>query len=124
VAARTSAIKRDRLGGVAVDLIWIPSKLMIATKRWLQYMKALAADAGVDTASLFKLGTVEALPAAVARSESAGGFSPPGQMPLGVGVGAVTLRNRLHVSLRYRHAQFDRAAARRFAELYRSVLCG
>jgi uncharacterized protein YbjT (DUF2867 family) len=50
-------------------------------------------------------------------------FSPPSQMPLGVAVGTVTLGERLHVALRYRHPQFDRDAAHRFAELYRSVLC-
>jgi hypothetical protein len=45
-------------------------------------------------------------------------------MPLGVSIGAATLDERLHLTLRYRHAQFGRAAAGRFAELYRAVLVG
>jgi hypothetical protein len=49
-------------------------------------------------------------------------FSPPSQMPLGIGVGAVTVADRLHLTVRYRHTQFGGAAARRFTELYRSVL--
>jgi hypothetical protein len=43
-------------------------------------------------------------------------------MPLGASIGVVTGDERLHVTLRYRHAQFGPAAARRFVELYRSVL--
>jgi NRPS condensation-like uncharacterized protein len=124
VAARTRAIKRDRLGGAAVDLLWIPGELMIAAKRWLQYMKTFTANAVVDTASLSNLGSAEPLPALFDGKDVAVWFSPPSQMPLGVGVGAVTLRDRLYVTLRYRHAQFDPAAAHRFAALYRSVLTG
>ena len=37
------------------------------------------------------------------------GFSPPGQMPLGVTIGAATLDDRLHLTLRYRHATLNRA---------------
>jgi hypothetical protein len=45
-------------------------------------------------------------------------------MPLGVSVGVATLVDRLHVTLRYRHAQFGPDAARRFTRLYRDVLLG
>jgi NRPS condensation-like uncharacterized protein len=124
VAASTRAIKRDRLGGVAVDLLMVSERLMIAAKRWLQYMKALTNNSVVDTASLSNLGNMERLPVLPGTDRAAVWFSPPCQMPLGVGVGAVTLGGRLHFTLRYRHAQFDRAAARTFAELYRSVLLG
>jgi NRPS condensation-like uncharacterized protein len=124
VAQSTRVIKRDRLGGMAVDLLLMPSRLMIAAKRWLQNMKTFTASTVVDTASLSNLGTLDPLPPLFDASEMAVWFSPPSQMPLGVGVGAVTLRDRLYVTMRYRHAQFDRAAARRFAELYREVLAG
>lgn len=122
VSERTRAIKRDRLGGLAVDLLEMSGKMTIAAKRWLQYVKPFAADAVVDTASLSNLGNLQPLPAQFDGVDTAVWFSPPSQMPLGLGVGAVTVRDRLHVTLRYRYAQFDRAAARRFAELYRSVL--
>jgi NRPS condensation-like uncharacterized protein len=124
VAERTRAIKRDRLGGLAVDLLAISGRLMIAAKRWIQHMKPFTGTAVVDTATLSNLGTLEPLPALFDGAEVAAWFSPPSQMPLGVGVGAVTLRDRLYLTMRYRHAQFDRAAARRFAELYRHVLAG
>jgi NRPS condensation-like uncharacterized protein len=124
VGARTRAIKRDRLGGLAVDLLEVPGKLMIAAKRWLQYLKPLSGDVVVDTASLSNLGRLDALPAQFTGTVTAVGFSPPGQMPLGVSIGVVTLEDRLHLTLRYRHAQFDSAAARRFTRLYRQVLLG
>jgi NRPS condensation-like uncharacterized protein len=97
---------------------------MIAAKRWLQYLKPLTGDVVVDTASLSNLGRLEALPSQFDGATTAVWFSPPGQMPLGVSIGAATLDDRLHLTLRYRHAQFDRPAARRFSELYRDVLLG
>jgi NRPS condensation-like uncharacterized protein len=122
VAAVTYAIKRDRLGGVAVDLLRIPGRLMIATKRWLQYLRTLTGDVVVDTASLSNLGTIDALPPPFDAPGTAAWFSPPSQMPLGVAIGALTLGDRLHLAMRYRHAQFDHAAARRFMGLYRAAI--
>jgi NRPS condensation-like uncharacterized protein len=122
VGARTAAIKRDGLGGVAVDLLKMPGKLMIAAKRWLQYFKGFTNDVVVDTASLSNLGRLESLPCPADDENAVVWFSPPSQMPLGIGIGVVTLDDRLYVTMRYRHAQFDRAAARRFIALYRSVL--
>jgi NRPS condensation-like uncharacterized protein len=119
---RTSAIKRDGLGALAVDLLVIPGKLRIAAKRWLQYLKPLTGDVVVDTASLSNLGRLEALPAPFETATTAVWFSPPGQMPLGVSIGAATIDERLHVTLRYRHAQFSRPAARKFGALLRDVL--
>ena len=120
VGASTRAIKRGRLGGVAVDLLRVPGKLIIAAKRWLQYVKVWVGNAAVDTASLSNLGNFNSLPPEFGHA--AVWFSPPGQMPLGVSIGAVTVNGRLHVALRYRHPQFDPAGARRFIELYRNVL--
>jgi NRPS condensation-like uncharacterized protein len=124
VSRHTRAIKQERLGGLAVDLLEVPGKLMIAAKRWLQYYKTVTGDVVVDTASLSNLGRLEALPSPFDGTTTGVGFSPPGQMPLGVSIGAATLDDRLHLTLRYRHAQFGRAAARSFAELYRAVLVG
>jgi NRPS condensation-like uncharacterized protein len=124
VGASTRALKRDGLGGLAVDLLELPGRLMIAAKRWLQYLKPLTGDVVVDTASLSNLGRLDALPDEFDRTVTAVGFSPPSQMPLGVAIGAVTLDDRLHVTLRYRRAQFDPPAARRFTRLYRHVLVG
>jgi NRPS condensation-like uncharacterized protein len=122
VAARTEAIKRDRLGGLAVDLLAIQGNLTIAAKRWLQHVKKLAGDVVVDTASLSNFGRINPLPASFDGVEAAAWGAPPSQMPLGVAVGTVTVGDRLHIGMRYRHAQFDRAAARRFMELFRGLL--
>jgi hypothetical protein len=43
-------------------------------------------------------------------------------MPLGAALGAATHGDRLHLALRYRHAQFDPPAAGVFVRLYRDVL--
>ena len=51
-------------------------------------------------------------------------FSPPGRMPLGASMGVATLNDRLHVTLRYRHALFDANAAERFQGLFRETLLG
>jgi NRPS condensation-like uncharacterized protein len=120
VAARTRAIKRDRIGGMSVDLIKVPGRLTIAAKRWLHYVKAMSGDSGVDTALLSNLGRIDPLPGQFDHAQV--WFSPPSQMPLGASIGVVTGGERLHVTLRYRHAQFDPDAAHRFVELYRSVL--
>jgi hypothetical protein len=92
--------------------------LTIAAKRRLPDIIAATADVAVDTASLSNLGTL----APYADDIDAVWFSPPGRMPLGAAIGAVTHGNRLHLALRYRHAQFDPRAAGAFARLYRDVL--
>jgi hypothetical protein len=43
-------------------------------------------------------------------------------MPLGTAFGAVTLDGRLHLTLRYRHAQLDAAAATLLVARYREAL--
>lgn len=49
-------------------------------------------------------------------------FSPPTKMPLGLGVGAVTVGGRLHLAFRYRHPLFGPDQAARFAEEYVDAL--
>ena len=51
VGFSTRALKREKLGGLAVDLLELPDRLMIAAKRWLQYLKPLTGDVVVDTAA-------------------------------------------------------------------------
>jgi NRPS condensation-like uncharacterized protein len=120
VGRQTRAIKRDGLAGLVVDLLAGYSMLTIAAKRRLPDMLALTGPVAIDTASLSNLGTLPDLGGDVDDVW----FSPPGRMPLGAAFGAVTHDDRLHLALRYRHAQFDPAAARAFAGLYRDVLLG
>jgi NRPS condensation-like uncharacterized protein len=124
VGSRTRAIKRDGTGGLAVDLLEVSGRLRISAKRWLQYLIPLTGNVVVDTASLSNLGKLEAIPSQFDGAAVEVAFSPPGRMPLGVSIGVVTLEDRLHLTLRYRHAQFGPEAARRFTTLYRNVLLG
>ena len=123
---RTAVIKRDGLAGAVVDVLKRLSVLSVAVKRRLPDLIPLTGDFVVDTASLSNLGVVDNPPASLgsAGSVRAIWFSQPGRMPLGTCVGALTFGGRLHVTLRYRHAQFDRAAARAFCRMFREVLRG
>jgi NRPS condensation-like uncharacterized protein len=121
---RTAAIKRDELGGIVVDLLDCLGMLHVGVKRRLPDLIPLTGDIAVDTASLSNLGIVDNPPN---LGEDAGAvqsvwFSQPGRMPLGTCIGALTVENRLHITLRYRHAQFDASAARAFLAVFRDVL--
>jgi NRPS condensation-like uncharacterized protein len=124
VGEQTRAIKRDGVAGLVVDLLVATSRLTIAAKRLLPALIPLTGDLVVDSASLSDLGVLDALPplGGDAGAVEAVWFSPPGRMPLGAAFGVATLDGRLHLCLRYRHAQFDHAAAVAFARLYRECL--
>ena len=98
--------------------------LRVGVKRTLPNLIPLTGDVVVDTASLSNLGILESPP----RLDDTAGpvramwFSQPGRMPLGTCIGVLTLNGRLQLALRYRHAQFDRSAARAFFRLFRTVL--
>lgn len=120
---RTSMIKRDRLSGTIIDLLAGPAMLSVSAQRRLQDLIPLTGDVVVDTASLSNLGVLDDLASLGDAGEVRSlWFSPPGRMPLGASFGVLTLDGRLHLTLRYRHAQFDQEAARGFAEIYRDVL--
>jgi NRPS condensation-like uncharacterized protein len=123
-AERTRQIKQDRLAGLVVDLLVGPSLLPVGAKRRLQDLIPLTGNTVVDTASMSNLEVLDGWPS---LGEDAGTveavwFSPPGRMPLGAALGAATVGRRLHVTMRYPHAQFGRAAAHAFAEVYRDAL--
>ena len=123
-AERTRRLKQDRLAGLVVDLLAGPSLLTVGAKRRLPRLISLTGNFVVDTATLSNLGRVGAAPAPGngAGAVAAAWFSPPMNMPLGAAIGAVTLDDRLHLALRYRHPQFGPAAAGAFMALYRDVL--
>jgi hypothetical protein len=123
---RTAVVKRERLAGAVVDVLKRLSVLSVAVKRRLPDLIPLTGDFVVDTASLSNLGLVEDPPTSLgaAGSVRAMWFSQPGRMPLGTCIGALTFGGRLHLTLRYRHAQFDGAAARAFFRMFRDVLLG
>jgi NRPS condensation-like uncharacterized protein len=123
---RTSTIKKNRTQGVLVDLLAMGTLLPAGIKAGLISKRPLVGDRAVDTAMLSNLGRL-------ANPEVLGGnavdvtelwFSPPCTMPMGIGVGAVTVDGEMFLTLRYRHPQFDAPAAQEFSELLREVLLG
>src|SRR5436190_48211 len=124
-AASTRRIKEGGVAGLLVELFDAPTLLPTGVKQRLQELIPLTGNLAVDTAVLSNLGRIDEVP----ELGDAGRvrevwFSPPGRMPLGASLGAVTLDGRLFMTLRYRHALFDGDAAARFLETYRGVLAG
>jgi NRPS condensation-like uncharacterized protein len=120
----TRTIKDHGLAGTVVDQLRRLRGLPVRVKRMLPALIPLTGNVVVDTASLSNLGVLEPFPwlGDDAGAVEAVWFSPPNRMPLGASFGAATLDGRLHLTLRYRRAQFDGDAAAAFAKLYRDVL--
>jgi NRPS condensation-like uncharacterized protein len=122
-AASTRRIKDDGIAGLIVDLFDMPRALPTVFKQRLQGLIPFTGNLIVDTATLSNLGRIESMP-----GFGDGGaikelwFSPPGRMPLGVSFGAATLDERLFLTLRYGHPQFDAGGAAEFLATFRGVL--
>ena len=122
VRARTGQIK-ERLSAAAVfKLITRMSSLPSSLRHHLT--RATARPEVMPTAILSNLGR---LPDGLDFGPGVGTpvemwFSPPTKMPLGLGVGAVTVHGRLHLTFRYRHPLFGAGQAARFADEYLDAL--
>jgi NRPS condensation-like uncharacterized protein len=124
-AERTRRIKQDGVAGLVVDLLELPTAtLPVAVKRRFQDLIELTGSRFVDTTMLSNLGRLDALPRLDAEAGSVDRvwFSPPGRMPLGASLGAVSYGGELFLTLRHRHALLDSAAAAAFAGRLRDVL--
>lgn len=120
VAAQTTRTKRRGVGTAFLEVLSRSWLLPLWLNKPLVDGLHLLGDRFLDTAILADLGHVTDPPS---FGSGAGGpedlwFSAPARMPLGLSVGAVRLDRRLHLVFRYRHPQFDDAAARRFADYY------
>lgn len=120
VADQTRKFKSDEAAGILVDLLHMVQVLPAALRKSLKNLMPLTGNFVVDTAVLNNLGRVSDLPDPAGKSGkiTAIRFSPPTHMPMGVAVGAVTLRGELTVTFRYRRAQFDKHAAEAFKETF------
>lgn len=120
VTEQTQKFKSDEAGGLLVDLLGMVQLLPAPLRKALKGLMPLTGNFVVDTAVLNNLGRVPDLPdpAGKAGRITAVRFSPPTHMPMGVAVGAVTLRGELTVTFRYRRAQFDKHAAEAFKETF------
>ena len=119
----TRRIKDGAIAGLIVDLFGAPTILPTAVKRRMQDLIPLTGNVVVDTAVLSNLGRIDSVPhLGDAGSVRELWFSPPGRMPLGASLGVVTLGGRMFVTLRYRHALFDAAAASQFLAGFKQEL--
>ncbi|MEJ2604346.1 MAG: condensation domain-containing protein [Gammaproteobacteria bacterium] len=125
VCEQTTRMKEAGAAGTLIELLDIPSFLPAVLKAHLREIVPTLGSSHVQTSWLSNLGRLPEAPAmGDAGRVRAIWFSPPAHMPMGVSVGAVSLADRMMLTLRYRNAVFDSAAARDFAGLYRSLLLG
>lgn len=111
-------------GAALIETIGGWDSVPLWAKRPLSPLLWLTGNRLVCTALLSNLGPLKDPPdfGADLGTPSEAWFSAPGRMPCGLTVGALTVGDRLHLSLRFRHPQFDPAAASRFATLFRAAL--
>ncbi len=123
VARQTRRVKRTG-SPRALDVVLAGGgPLPVGVKRFLPMLLPLTGDRLVDTAVVSNLGRVDPVDFGAEVGPAVElWFSPPARMPLGVGIGAATVDDRLHLSFRSCRAQFDDAAARSFVETYRRAL--
>jgi NRPS condensation-like uncharacterized protein len=121
----TRRVKDGNIAGLIVDLFGAPMLLPAALKGRIHDLIPLTGNVIVDTAVLSNLGRIQSVPAmGDAGRVRELWFSPPGRMPLGASLGAATIDGRLFMTLRYRHALFDAAAAAEFLSIFRRTLLG
>lgn len=98
---------------------WAPAAIKRPAAR---LVRRAAAPVCTDTALLSNLGAIPDPPSFSGSGTEPVWFAGPAQMPRGLGVGAVTTADRLHLCVHYRHALLDRSAAARFTALYCQAL--
>jgi NRPS condensation-like uncharacterized protein len=120
VTTQTRNLKTQETAGLLMDLLNMTHLLPVKLRKALTRLMPLTGNFVVDTAVLNNLGRVPDLPDPAGKTGriTAIRFSPPTSMPMGVAVGAVTLRGELTLTFRYRLAQFDRHAAEAFRDLF------
>jgi hypothetical protein len=106
-----------------VDLFAAPTALPTAVKKRFQDLIPLTGNLAVDTAVLSNLGRLESVPSmGDAGAIREVWFSPPGRMPLGLALGAVSVGQELFLTLRYSHALLGADEASDFAALLHDTL--
>ncbi len=125
ICEQTTRYKEAGAAGTLIDLLDIPKFLPAVLKSRLREIVPTLGSNHVQTSWLSNLGRLAVSPVmGGAGRVQAIHFSPPAHMPMGVSVGVASLEDRMMLTLRYRRAVFDEAAARDFADLYRATLLG
>jgi NRPS condensation-like uncharacterized protein len=124
VTEQTLKFKSDESAGLLVDLMDMVQILPSGMRKSLTNLMPLTRNFVVDTTVLNNLGRVPDLPDPAGKTGriTAIRFSSPTHMPMGVAVGAVTLRGELTLTFRYCHAQFNKPAAEAFKETFLNLL--
>lgn len=123
VSRQTRRVKTTGAARALDDVLGRSGPLPVGVKRFLPVLLPLTGDRLVDTAVLSNLGRVDPIDFGLEAGPSTElWFSPPARMPLGVGVGAVTVDGSLRLSFRSCREQFSAEAATSFADRYRQAL--
>jgi NRPS condensation-like uncharacterized protein len=125
VAAQTRAAReRSRTGGTdalsrLLATAWAPVPVKRRTAR---LVRGLAAPVLTDTSLVSNLGVVPEPPTFDGSGTEPLWLAPPCPMPRGLSVGAVTVAGRLYLSVRYRLALMDQAAAEDFTACFHTAI--
>jgi hypothetical protein len=124
VAAQTRAAReRGRTGTDALSRLlataWAPVPVKRRTARLI---RDLAAPVLTDTSLVSNLGVLPEPPTFDGSGTEPLWLAPPGPMPRGLSVGAVTVAGRLYLSVRYRLALMDQAAAEDFTACFHAAM--
>ena len=120
IATQTARNKKCGMGTALIEVMRISRLLPLWVKQASVALLPLTGNRLVDTAVISNLGGRQKAPSfgPDAGETTEMWYSMPARMPLGLSVGAATVKGRLHLSFRYRHRMFGPGAARRFAAVY------
>ncbi|HEX2298388.1 MAG TPA: hypothetical protein VHH34_07710, partial [Pseudonocardiaceae bacterium] len=120
VATQTTPQRRQHRAYGMYDLLRFTRKAPLLLKRAAPRLLRLVGDRPVDTVMLSNLGRIPDPPRFDADSDGSAAelwFSPPCDPACSVAIGVATVGDRLTLVIRYRHGQFDAAAAAEFTDL-------
>jgi NRPS condensation-like uncharacterized protein len=98
---------------------WAPAAIKYHAVR---LARRVAVPLCTDTALLSNLGAIACPPCFSGTGTEPLWFSGPARMPRGLGVGALTIAEQLHLCVHYRHTLLDPSAAADFTALYCEAL--
>jgi len=124
LTAQTKRLKKAGIGTALIGVLDGSRRLPLWAKQAMVSLMTVTGSRLVDTAMLSNMGRLGEPPSfgPEAGATTEVWFSPPGRMPLGLTIGAVTAADRLHLVFRYRHKLFGADAARLFADRYLAEL--
>jgi NRPS condensation-like uncharacterized protein len=125
VASRTRTLKDPHVAGTMIDILRVARIFPVGARHAVtRALRGPVGERAADTTILSNLGVLDLPldfgPDAGAASEV--WFSPPGQMPLGTGIGVASMDGETFLTLRYCRARFDAEGAEAFMDAWREVV--